>query len=133
MDKKQLEWDNEALVAKLIAAWEAKDLDGIKSTLHDDVVYQMFEGADDIVGVDEVCAVFKPIIEGPGTIEWDLLRSHAVGSLVMNERVDKFLGISDGKGGTRDMQAPVAGVFYLRDGKIAEWRDYTIPGSQAHS
>ena len=45
-------------------------------------------------------------------------RQTATGDVVMNERTDRFLV----KGEWYDL--PVAGVFELRDGKIALWRDY---------
>jgi limonene-1,2-epoxide hydrolase len=37
----------------------------------------------------------------------------------MNERVDRFT-MADGK----DVAIRVAGVFEIRDGKVAVWRDY---------
>lgn len=40
------------------------------------------------------------------------------GNLVMNERIDRFTA------GTRTIELPVMGVFELRDGLIAAWRDY---------
>jgi len=42
----------------------------------------------------------------------------AVGDLVFTERTDHFL--TAGKA----VALPVAGVFELRNGKIAAWRDY---------
>ena len=42
----------------------------------------------------------------------------AQGDAVMNERNDRFLV------GDRWIELPVAGLFVLRDGKIALWRDY---------
>jgi limonene-1,2-epoxide hydrolase len=42
----------------------------------------------------------------------------ASGDVVMNERVDRFL-----IRGTW-LEIPLMGVFVLRDGLIAEWRDY---------
>jgi limonene-1,2-epoxide hydrolase len=38
--------------------------------------------------------------------------------VVMNERFDRFLV------GGRWIEVPVAGLFVLRDGRIALWRDY---------
>lgn len=42
----------------------------------------------------------------------------ASGNIVMNERIDRFTA------GGRVIELPVMGVFELRDGLIASWRDY---------
>jgi limonene-1,2-epoxide hydrolase len=39
----------------------------------------------------------------------------------MSERLETFARASDGK---VMLELPVTGVFVMRDGKIAEWRDY---------
>jgi limonene-1,2-epoxide hydrolase len=51
--------------------------------------------------------------------EWVVHREVASGDVVMNERTDRF-HTEDG----RWIELPVAGVFELRDGKIALWHDY---------
>ena len=40
------------------------------------------------------------------------------GDIVFTERVDRF------QMGDKKVELPVAGVFEVRDGKIAAWRDY---------
>ena len=73
-----------------------------------------------------------PVVHGPDAVketiemllgmctesEWVVHREVSDGDLVMNERTDRFL--VDG----RWLELPVAGVFVLRDGRIALWRDY---------
>jgi limonene-1,2-epoxide hydrolase len=54
----------------------------------------------------EVEFVVHHSAENPGT------------GVVMNERTDRF------KIGPKWVEAPVMGIFELRDGKIAAWRDY---------
>ena len=49
---------------------------------------------------------------------WEVLHSAANGDVVLNERVDRF-----DMGGT-EVSVQVCGVFEIRDGKIARWRDY---------
>lgn len=51
-------------------------------------------------------------------LPWEIRHFVASGDLVMTERVDNFL-----VQGTR-VSVPCMGVFELRDGKIAAWRDY---------
>ena len=50
--------------------------------------------------------------------EWVVHREVASDDLVMNERTDRFLVNGNW------IELPVAGVFELRDGRIALWRDY---------
>ena len=61
---------------------------------------------------------FKTLLAMGTDSEWKVLRELAEGDVVMNERVDSFT--IDGK----RADLPVMGVFVLRDGLIAEWRDY---------
>jgi limonene-1,2-epoxide hydrolase len=49
---------------------------------------------------------------------WEIKHQVASGDVVMNERVDRF------ENAGKEMSIPVVGVFVVRDGKIAEWRDY---------
>ena len=49
---------------------------------------------------------------------WEVKHQVAQGDVVMNERIDRF------KVGEKVIGIRVAGVFVLKDGKIAEWRDY---------
>lgn len=51
-------------------------------------------------------------------LPWQIRHIVADGDVVMVERVDKFL-----IGETR-ISVPCVGVFELREGKIAAWRDY---------
>ncbi|MGB6551992.1 MAG: limonene-1,2-epoxide hydrolase family protein, partial [Candidatus Binataceae bacterium] len=52
-------------------------------------------------------------------IEFKVLRAAANGNTVFNERIDIF-DLGNGK----KIELPVAGVFEVRGGKIALWRDY---------
>jgi limonene-1,2-epoxide hydrolase len=63
-----------------------------------------------------VINTFLPMAKG---LEFKVLRSAANGNTVLNERVDIF-----DLGGGKKIELPVAGVFEVRDGKIALWRDY---------
>jgi len=56
-------------------------------------------------------------------VEWVIHRQIASGSLVINERRDKFTF-----GGVQ-IDLPVLGVFEVVDGKITMWRDYCDLGT----
>jgi len=49
---------------------------------------------------------------------WEILSQVSSGDMVINERIERFVK------GDKRVELPVAGVFELRDGKIAAWRDY---------
>ena len=51
-----------------------------------------------------------------------MLETYAIGPLVVNLRVDYFTNASGERNEFR-----VAGVFYVRDGKIVEWIDALAP------
>ena len=55
-----------------------------------------------------------------GGVQFKVLETHAQGPLVTNVRIDRITA----KTGQRDLH--YMGVFFLRDGKIAEWSDYEI-------
>jgi limonene-1,2-epoxide hydrolase len=44
-----------------------------------------------------------------------------MGSIVINDRIDRF------DTGDNKMEFHIVGFFFVRDGKIKEWQDYTMP------
>ena len=65
-------------------------------------------------GIREVLNLFLPADE----IEAEIVHLAAQGNRVFTERVDRF------RFGEKRVELPCAGVFEIRDGKIAAWRDY---------
>ncbi len=51
-------------------------------------------------------------------LPWDIRHIVADGDVVLTERVDHFML------GETQVSVPCMGIFELRDGKIAAWRDY---------
>ena len=51
-------------------------------------------------------------------LPWETRHIVSDGDIVMTERVDNFLV------GDKHVSVPCMGIFELRDGKIAAWRDY---------
>ena len=70
-----------------------------------------------ITGREQIERFIRPFL-ATGSITFETLRQVIEGDLVMNERVDTVVQ------GDRTIALPVMGVFELRDGKIAAWRDY---------
>lgn len=105
-------------VAALIAANEARDIDAILATLTDDIVYENVPMSV-LTGHDAVRGFLGPFAGMSTSIEFEVLHQVEQGNIVMNERIDKFV-LADGK----KIDLRVAGVFEVRDGKVAVWRDY---------
>ncbi len=70
------------------------------------------------VGLEAIRQTLSGFVTRMESGGWEVLNQLSAGDLVMNERVDRFR--LPGK----EIALPVAGVFRVRDGKIAEWRDY---------
>lgn len=111
---------NRKVVADFCAAFGKKDLDKIASLLSDDCTYRVTQTRAPIVGKDKVMAQIKGII---GSATFKVLRTVALGPLVLNERDDTIL--LPGSSTPRTIRVS-AGMFYVSNGKIVEWTDYVI-------
>ena len=105
-------------VTALIKANEARDIGAILEALTRDVVYENV-GMGVTTGHDEVRALLGPFAEMAERVEWEVLGQVEQGNTVMNERVDRFWLV-----GGKKIEIRVTGVFEVRDGKVAAWRDY---------
>jgi len=104
-------------VRDFCAAWGRRDVEELLGYFAADAVYHNMPmapvtGHD---GIRELLNMFAPAAE---TAEFEILAIASSGNLVFTERVDRFT--MNG----RQVALPVAGVFEVRDGKIAAWRDY---------
>jgi len=66
-------------------------------------------------------------LAGTKKVAWEILRSHAMGVMVINERHDHFYREAE----EAHWHVPVTGIFIVKDGKSVFWRDYNIPGKPA--
>jgi limonene-1,2-epoxide hydrolase len=106
------------VVTAFIRAIEAKDVAAAVAMLHPEVAYENMP-ITPIVGNDAVAAALEAFLGPADEVEWQILRQHEAGRVVVNERLDRFR-IGDGW-----LELPVAGVFELDDaGLITLWRDY---------
>ena len=109
--------DAESIVREFCAAWSRRDADELTAYFADDAVYHNMPMAP-LNGRDEIRAFLAGFLAGVTFAEFEILNVVADGDIVMTERVDHF-ELNGKKGGF-----PVMGIFELRDGKIAAWRDY---------
>jgi limonene-1,2-epoxide hydrolase len=107
----------EETVDEFIARVVGLDLDAACELLTDDVEYDNVPMGKNI-GPDALKAFLGGMGTGVDEVQFVVHRQAASGDVVINERTDRF------RVGERWFDLPVAGVFELRDGKIALWRDY---------
>jgi limonene-1,2-epoxide hydrolase len=110
------------VIAELIKANEARDVDAVLAVMTDDVEYENV-GMGVCRGHDEVRALLGPFLAGAERVAWEVLAQLERGDVVVNERVDRFF-LPGGKA----VEVRVAGVFEVRDGKVRRWRDYFDTG-----
>jgi limonene-1,2-epoxide hydrolase len=108
---------NEDLIRRFCAAWSRRDIDELLGFFAEDAVYhnipiEPVSGRD---GIRNMLQLFIPVSQ---EISFEVRNVASSGDVVFTERVDRFAM------GERTVELPVAGVFEIRDGKIAAWRDY---------
>ena len=115
------EQDNIRIVNDFCAAWPGHDLDRLMTFFADDGAYRMTETTELADGRDAVAARIQSILNNVERFE--VLDTFARGPMVINERIDYFsnFAIKSWHG---------VGVFFIRDGKIVDWYDYTIEMEQ---
>jgi limonene-1,2-epoxide hydrolase len=123
-EKSELEIENERLVTQFCLDWATRDVNLLADYLADDVVYQMFEGQPDIIGKDAFVKALGGFLQKLKEVEWEIVRTQCIGELVINDRIDHFIGEDENS----SMHFAIAGFFLVRDGKIKVWKDYSLPG-----
>jgi limonene-1,2-epoxide hydrolase len=118
---------NDALVRAFMEAWECRDAEFMIDCFTDDAVYHSMP-LTPIVGkaaITEWVRGFTGV--PPGCLE--VHHQVASADVVMNERTDHIT--LNG----RPVTLPIAGVFEMRDGRIAAWREYfdLAPAREAYS
>lgn len=106
-----------AVVREFCEAWSRRDVDELLGYFTEDAVYHNIplQPAEGRGAIRSILELFVPPSQ---EISFEILRIAADGQVVHTERVDRFVM------GDKRVDLPVAGVFEVRDGKIAAWRDY---------
>ena len=107
----------ETLVREFCDAWSKKDADLLAAYFTEDGVYHNMPLAP-LNGRDAIREFLAGFLAGVETAEFRMLHLVASDDIVMTERVDVF------RMAGREGNFLVCGVFEIRDGKIAAWRDY---------
>ena len=116
-----VEQANVKVVNDMCAAWVAP-LDSAKlgAFFGDDCVFRASETTPPKTGRATVMEFIEGIMNDVTNCEFEIGDTFARGSIVAHERWDRFVRP------TRKSEWHVVGVFYLKDGLIAEWSDYII-------
>jgi len=116
------EQENMDLVKRFCADWARQDAELLADYFADSFEYMVWEGGPVITGKAEFIKQMGPFLKKLKSVDWEVLRSEAIGSMVINERIDHFYA-HDSK---HDNHPHLLGMFIVRDGKIAVWRDYNL-------
>ena len=111
---------NMRIVADFCAAWSTRDMQKVLPFLAEDSVYRMSETTPPVTGHAGVRERLGSWLETSQQIEFRILDTFAKGPMVVNHRIDRFVST------TRPLTWEGVGVFFVKDGKIKEWFDYTI-------
>lgn len=108
----------DSVVTEFCKLWSQPDPEQLADWFTDDAVYHNIPmpPAEGREAIREFIAGFLAAFDG---IDFQVHRQVSDGNVVMNERTD----VMRPKNGTA-VGLPVMGVFEVRDGKIAVWRDY---------
>ena len=111
------EAEAEQLVRDFCDALDGGGAEKLRPFFTDDVVYHNIP-LDPVVGVDATLAFIDAFFGMCDSLTIETLHLAVRGDVVLTERMDTFIV------GDRTAPLPVMGTFELRDGKIAQWRDY---------
>ena len=116
-----LEQANVHTVRDFCASWSTLDVNRVAPFFADDAVYRVIETAKPTVGHDAIVKLIGGFLQRAQKVRFEIHRMYAAGPIVVNERHDHF---TPHQGAERVFH--VAGVFFVRNGKIAEWTDYRV-------
>jgi limonene-1,2-epoxide hydrolase len=112
---------NVKVVNDMCAAWTAPiDFDKIGRFLAEDCSFRASETAAPVKGRQAIVDTLKKMLGSPQQAAFEIVQSFARGPMVVNERFDRFTLPA------RTIDWNGVGVFYVKNGLIQEWNDYTI-------
>jgi limonene-1,2-epoxide hydrolase len=109
--------ESRAFVREFIGACVRADADEFASYFTEDAIWWNSPWQA-VKGREAIRDTLRRGAERMKALPWEIRHILAEGDVVMTERVDHFLV------GKERVSVPCMGIFELRDGKIAAWRDY---------
>ena len=111
---------NVTLVTDFCASWSTRDLKQVSPRFAETGVYRMSETTPPVTGPAGLTERLGSWMTSSDRITFKILDTFASGPIVINHRIDTF------ESKTRPLTWEGVGVFFVKDGKIQEWSDYTI-------
>ena len=109
---------NVIIVLDFCHAWSMLELERIMAFLTDDCFYHNIP-MDPVTGTTAIRSFLEGFLGLASEAQFVVHHAAATGAgVVLTERTDRF------KIKEKWVELPVMGIFELRDGKIANWRDY---------
>ncbi len=127
-EQKALEAANDKLIADFVADYATRDAEVLDKYVADDIIYQITEGMDEIVGREAFFKHNDDMLKGLEKVDWINVRQFAIGQVVINERIDEFYPFPGSR--VPRMRFHVTGYFLIKDNQIQVWRDFTFPGAK---
>ncbi len=124
----ELEIANEKLVNDFCRDWSLRDVEALRPYLAEDLLYQIAPGQPLIKSRDQFEQQMGAWLKSLESVRWDILRSHVIGPVVLNERIDHFDAPEGGK--MPSMRFHIVGHFFIEEGVIHVWKDWPIPGAE---
>ncbi len=109
--------ENTKLIREFCAAWSRLDPAELASYFTEDGIYHNIP-AGPIAGREQVEGFIRGFASSWTKTDWEILNLAENDNVVIAERIDRTLA------GDKAVDLPCTGVFEIRDGKIACWRDY---------
>jgi len=113
---------NVQVVNQFCAAMPGHDISKVLSFFDENGAYRMSERQEPSKGRQAMTDKINSYLTN--VVRFEVLETLAKGPMVFNERIDHFQGIA-----LKSWHG--IGVFFLKDGKIVEWYDYTIATERA--
>ena len=111
--------DTVRVVNAFCAAVSKRDAAAVRPFLADDIVYRITETTPPVAGLEAVMGTFTKFVVDATSVEFQVLETFGSGPIVINHRIDRFIS-------PRPLPWEGVGVFFVKDGRIKEWSDYTI-------
>ena len=109
--------ENTKLIEEFCGAWARLDPTELASYFTEDGIYHNLPTGP-VQGRAEIEQFIRGFAASWTETRWEILTLIGEGNLVIAERLDRT------KAGDKSVDLPCTGVFEIRDGKIACWRDY---------
>jgi len=113
---------NERVVREFITDWSNLDANKLVEYFTEDGIYHNMP-MQPVSGHDNLRKFIAAFLNGWSQTNWDVLTLISKDNIVIAERLDQTIVAG------KKVDLPCCGVFEMRDGKIAVWRDYFDMGT----